>query len=832
VKRRAPNLPMACLAGIFCLAATQGARDVAAQRLAGQVRDSTSRSPVSRGFVVLLDLAGRERARVLTDSEGRFQLDAPEAGQYRLRSERIGYRAWTSSMLEVHHGQILQQELLVPRLPVVLATVEVRGRTPCRVRRDGEDTGLVWDEIQKALAAAAWTASHNLYRHTLSRYDRDLTEARRRVLREERSTTSGWYRVPYFSAPPERLAAAGYVVFGPDTVTFYAPDANVLLDSAFLATHCFRLVKDESSEPGMVGVAFEPLPGVGRPDVEGVLWVDRISAELQRLEFRYTGLHSPMSDPRVGGSVEFLALPSGAWVVHRWVIRTPITGPGVTYDVRVSPGPPRLVGFREFAGRIDEIVDRDGRTLFRAHVATIQGTVNDSLTARPLAGARVSVVGTAYEARTDSVGQFRLLAPLEGEYDLRLSHPVMDSLGLQVDSRQVAVAPGRSATLSLATPSPATVALRLCGAHDLREAGNVVVGFVTLGGAPAPLASVTASWFQSRGAGWPAWRRYEQTATANDQGQYRLCRLPEDHVIGVSTAVGRNADRFSLRIAGDEAMLMKAPLAGTVRVRTIARPLWRADIALLNEPVSEDRRPAATPERALLLGMVTAADTLEPVHGAQIVLDDSVRARTDADGLFAIDDVSPGAHALGVRAVGFTPQSLGVEIPVGEPLVQLDQRIALERRAVDLPEVVVTGRPSPRGKLAAFERRRSAGVGAFIDSSQIARSTALTVSEVIGRVPGISLVCPEGKCFVAALRGRAEYGVCGLAVYVDGVRTTLDDPGYVDFLSPAEIAAIEVYPTIAATPLIFSGIRGNVYDPTGEGPPPCGVVAIWTKGGQ
>ena len=137
---------------------------------------------------------------------------------------------------------------------------------------------------------------------------------------------------------------------------------------------------------------------------------------------------------------------------------------------------------------------------------------------------------------------------------------------------------------------------------------------------------------------------------------------------------------------------------------------------------------------------------------------------------------------------------------------------------MDLPEAVVTGRPSPRGELAGFERRRSAGVGSFIDADQIARSTAVTVSELIGRVPGISLVCAGGKCLIAGLRSRAEYGACPLIVYLDGVPTTSDDRGYVDFLSPADTAAIEVYPTIAATPLIFSGIRGNMYDPFAEGP--------------
>lgn len=62
----------------------------------GRVVDSVSGLPVGTGFVVLLDPAVTEIARALRTSDGRFVSRAPNAGVYRLRSERLRYRAHES----------------------------------------------------------------------------------------------------------------------------------------------------------------------------------------------------------------------------------------------------------------------------------------------------------------------------------------------------------------------------------------------------------------------------------------------------------------------------------------------------------------------------------------------------------------------------------------------------------------------------------------------------------------------------------------------------------------------------------------------------------------
>ena len=54
---------------------------------------------IGEGFVVVLNSRGEEVGRVLTSSNGHFSFTHLAPGQYRLRSERIGYRARETDLL-------------------------------------------------------------------------------------------------------------------------------------------------------------------------------------------------------------------------------------------------------------------------------------------------------------------------------------------------------------------------------------------------------------------------------------------------------------------------------------------------------------------------------------------------------------------------------------------------------------------------------------------------------------------------------------------------------------------------------------------------------------
>ncbi len=105
-----------------------------AQSVSGHLVDSLVHTPIERAFIVLLDETDSELARVLTDAQGRFSLDALGADTFRLRSERIGSRAGLSESFELVAGTNHELEMLVNPIVVRLDTFTVSGDSKrCRV---------------------------------------------------------------------------------------------------------------------------------------------------------------------------------------------------------------------------------------------------------------------------------------------------------------------------------------------------------------------------------------------------------------------------------------------------------------------------------------------------------------------------------------------------------------------------------------------------------------------------------------------------------------------------------------------------------------------------
>jgi hypothetical protein len=341
---------------------------LAAQVVAGQVVDATTVVPVGEGFVVLLDERGREIGRTLTGSDGRYLLNAPAAGRYRLRSERIGYTAFVSPPFALDVGQTLTQQLTVSALAVQLAVVEVTGRTTCRFDAAGggaEATAAVWEEVRKALAAAVWTERQQSYKYRTLAFVREWDEGRHEVLAEVNDTVFGRAPTPFASVPATELAAHGYIVAAAESIAYYGLDGVVLQDSTFLESHCFGLARRSVRGVGQIGLSFRPEPGRRLPDVRGVLWLDDASAELRALEFSYTNVPEGVRDERIGGTVEFLRLPSGAWIIRRWELRMPqLVAQIVGAAYGVSQRRVRVRGFRDNGGVVLEIHALDGRRVY------------------------------------------------------------------------------------------------------------------------------------------------------------------------------------------------------------------------------------------------------------------------------------------------------------------------------------------------------------------------------------------------------------------------------------------------------------------------------------
>ncbi|MBI2401694.1 MAG: carboxypeptidase regulatory-like domain-containing protein [Gemmatimonadetes bacterium] len=508
----------------------------------GQLVDRGNGFPIGGAFVVLLDQAGGEAARVLTGPDGRFFLRAPAPGTYRLQSKRIGFRVSDSPPLTLAEGQTIGFRLVVEAVPARLPPVVVEGRPQCGTRgEEGTAVARLWEEAREALAAVHWTAGQRAFRYTVERFERDYAAAGGRVLEERRSARSGYGETPFKSVPGEELVSRGYVVIGPrDTVDYYAPDAEVLLGDDFVNTHCFNARDGGTEHPGRVGLAFEPVPNRTLPDVAGVLWIDRASLELRFLDYKYARLPGQLPEGPLGGHVEFMRMPSGAWIVKHWWIRMAQMG-RVVYRDTGRPADPKIMGFREVGGEVVSISAASGAVVFSAVDAILEGTVVDSSHGGlPLPEATVFLEGVQREFMADQRGQFQIAARLDGEYAVSFRHPRLDSLGFTPDAAPVRLTRGERATVTLAVPPEPTVTARLCPA-GLEGGARVIVGKVHRPGAPAsvPGVEVRAEWRSVRGeAGRLAASAFQATATTDSSGAYVLCGIPRDERITVRAVGG------------------------------------------------------------------------------------------------------------------------------------------------------------------------------------------------------------------------------------------------------------------------------------------------------
>ncbi len=316
----------------------------AGQSIEGRMVEAATGEAVAGASVMLLDAAGQRVDFSLTGADGEFRLVAPAPGTFRIGYERIGYQGGESRTFELGAGEVASHRLEAPVRPLTLPTIEAVTERRCAVRpADGDAASKIWVEVRKALEATEWTERQGALRFTLRTWERRLDPGSLAVVEEASRLRERAVRAsPWVAEDPETLVREGFVRGDGEQFHYYAPDASTLLSDAFLDTHCFRAVPPPAGQPGWIGLAFEPDGGSDVADVRGVLWVDRGSSELERLDFDFVGLPRELEFDVAGGRVEFERLPAGEWIVGRWRIRMPIVG---------VPGPARLFGIPMDASR-------------------------------------------------------------------------------------------------------------------------------------------------------------------------------------------------------------------------------------------------------------------------------------------------------------------------------------------------------------------------------------------------------------------------------------------------------------------------------------------------
>jgi len=299
-----------------------------AQNVRGLVTEQATGTPLAGVLLTLSrdDSAAAAVATTLTNERGEYTLRAPQPGRYRLGAKRIGVRRFESEVIELVASQDVERNVELEALAFKLPTVTVHSQPLCVRRADqaGRIASL-WEEVRTALTATQVSLRDRLVRARVVRYVHVLN-AQNLQVEAQRSVrqTDGVVERPFVSLPGDALSRGGYWrVLPNDSITYYAPDADVLLSATFARDHCFGVADGRGERAGLTGLSFEPASGREVPDVRGTLWLDARTFELRLVEFKYSRLPVATGNRNIGGEVHFAKLPSGAWIVERWFIRMP-----------------------------------------------------------------------------------------------------------------------------------------------------------------------------------------------------------------------------------------------------------------------------------------------------------------------------------------------------------------------------------------------------------------------------------------------------------------------------------------------------------------------------
>jgi hypothetical protein len=308
------------------------------QIVSGKITLGPTQSAYSAALITVTDSTGLEVARTNARAGGNYSIVLPGAGRFQLRALRVGFEPTSGPSFSIGIGEARVIDLHLSEQPVRLSAVQaVADGSACSVRRDGDAALKLWEQARGALELAADREALSKLRLVfLMLTGTEERDGRHAVVDSVLAREVASARA-FATTPEETLAAGGYVrPLGDGRLVFDAPSADVLLSPRFAEEHCFAVIKRHPADSNWIGLSFSPLAERDSfADISGTLWVNKVTAELRRLEFAYTNLRYYVADicaraargegcgAGPGGYIDFGKTSDGAWLVQAWKIRTP-----------------------------------------------------------------------------------------------------------------------------------------------------------------------------------------------------------------------------------------------------------------------------------------------------------------------------------------------------------------------------------------------------------------------------------------------------------------------------------------------------------------------------
>jgi Carboxypeptidase regulatory-like domain len=433
--------------------------------------------------------------------------------------------------------------------------------------------------------------------------------------------------------------------------------------------------------------------------------------------------------------------------------------------------------------------------------ASIVGIAYDSVRGHPMAGAQIVIQGTPLITVAGDEGRFHFDSVPPGQYRLIVSHPILDSLGIQLVTPPITFTAGKQATLDLATPAPATLVKMLCPAAWLTRGPAALFGRVRNAdtGQPVADARVSVVYYETDFLKLTKVPRLREATTIKD-GTYRICGLPAtfDGKVQVNHAGLKSGD---VPVSFDKSVLEM-------------RNLSVASAAPVAVAVGDTNPP---PRRALavatLRGRVLGTNG-RPVAGARVQLEGTTHSvNSGSDGTFQLDSLPSGSQVVRAMLIGFIPVEQAVELAGHTPVAVTLQ---LEKEVAMLPTVTTEAKRQSGLDAVGFTQRAKQGIGYFLDEKTIERKQQTKFTDLLRAVPGLSV--SESGYNTTVTDNRTPMGGC-VAYVVDGSpwqAVSSDDIN--NFVQGSDIGALEVYRGVETPPQFqFPGQSG------------CTVIVIWTK---
>jgi hypothetical protein len=352
---------------------------------------------------------------------------------------------------------------------------------------------------------------------------------------------------------------------------------------------------------------------------------------------------------------------------------------------------------------------------------------------------------------------------------------------------------------------------------------------------PRPNARVTLSWVDIQAGASIGVRRIERVrdTTTSRAGEFYFCHLPT-HLNGMARAFNTAADSGAVT----RPYALRGRLVGTLVLHVPAAAPAR------DQAATSASGTTAPPPGSVLTGRVIRSDGSGPFAGAQVTVRGSNQiAVTNDSGQFTLRGLAAGSRTLEVRALGWEPVTMPVELAQREPR---QVTVPLEVKTAVLRAVIVTATLNAGLQRVGFATRKNMGIGHFLGPDDIAKRSPIDFVDVMAGMPGLRRrPGPYGEDYLAGTRGMNS---C-VAYVVDGLPYQEVTPGDINnFVRADDIGAVEVYqPSESPAQYAYSPPVMSAGSPTfgrartprpgtmgtnggGGGGTGCTKVIIWTKG--